>query len=544
MARALLILGLLCSIFAAVFANQQIIHVAGRSGDVIIEPKEEVVDSSKLYFYYSQGTPVSTNGRILKDTEIADFTSFAVGGPSLESSDRADFVELLPFNKAHASVMFVAPGVTSDAFSIKGIRLGARKDLVAKYSLKNQFYPTDMVSRLTTIATGTSPQVHEITGRTWNAAHFGKTSAFKANALPQAASLAAKHAAHYEGQSIAISTSSDFAMAASMGFYPFDHHAANHLSYFYNADTEQVENMYDGSVLMTKDDIIDRVAVRQYKFKEAADTTRWLSNRKEIIVYIKSTQEFLKDRFNPEAEVKSIYNLNDKTDFAMFADFEIAFAIIEQLKTNPALQAAVKDHVHDLFTFVFPGIRAVVDKFGPTASHRFSTMYLLDAVATEIMEEISALYNDKVATSLLLLDMPAATAMNLKTELKETVFAAVKQNVASSQQLGEFFPALYAKDEQSVRPLCQAVKQTVGENYNVHCYDRDPVVFARMKADFDRALQLTNDDVATFQIVLWFAIVLVLAIFVVIYSIINMDIKMDAVMNRPAPSGAMKPHSN
>jgi hypothetical protein len=243
-----------------------------------------------------------------------------------------------------------------------------------------------------------------------------------------------------------------------------------------------------------------------------------LTNRKEIIINIKNTRDILQDRFNGEADIKSVYSLNDKTVLGMFADFEIAFAVVEQLKTNPALQAAVKDHVHDLFTFVFPGIRAVTDKFGPSASQRLSTLYLLDAVTTEVMEEISALYGGKVATELLLLDMPAATVLNLDNNLKESTFAAVKQFVGVSQTFGEYFPSIYAKDADSVQPLCQALKQHLGTSFQVHCFNRDAQVFARLKEDFERAVTLSNNDVATFQIVLWFSIILFISLVVVVYS--------------------------
>lgn len=541
MARVSLILGVLCSIFIAVLANQQINHIAGRSGDVIIQSNKEVADASKLYFYYNEASSKISN-RILKDVEIADFVSFAIGGPNLQSSNRGDFPQLLPFNKAHANLMFVAPGVSEETFSIRDIKMVARKDLVAKYPVQSSSYPQDIVSQMTTIATGQSPSTHQIVGRSWNTAHFGKTAAFKANALPKVESLAAKHAGHYEGQTLAISGCSDFGLAASVGFYPFDLQNITHLAYYYNSDTAQVENIYDGSVLFTKDDLMDRVAARQYRFKDG-DTTRWLTNRKEIIINIKNTRDILQDRFNGEADIKSVYNLNDKTVLGMFADFEIAFAVVEQLKTNPALQAAVKDHVHDLFTFVFPGIRAVTDKFGPLASQRLSTLYLLDAVTTEVMEEISALYDGKIATELLLLDMPAATVLNLDNNLKESTFASVKQFVGT-QTFGEYFPSIYAKDEASVQPLCQALKQHLGTSFQVHCFNRDAQVFARLKEDFERAVTLSSNDVAIFQIVLWFSIILFISLVVVVYSIFNMDTKMEALLMKSGPQGALKPHSN
>lgn len=522
------------------FGTQALVHVNGKSGDAILQHKTDDEQSSSLYLYYSQPGNADVQHE-LKESQMADFLSFVVGGPNVDpKASRKEFPSLSSFNKAKANLMLVLPGITADLLSYPMMKFLAQPSLHSKYTIQSEFYPSDLAARFTTFNTGKSPAEHEIVARTWNTAHFGKTQAFKAHALPKAQSLGAALASAHDGKPIIFSGSADYSYASAFGVYPLDHQSASHFTYYYNNDNAQIENVIDGSVLLAKDDLIERITTRNWKTKEG-DQTRFLPSRKEFIVHIADTKFVWKEPINGD-DIKSIFNLNDNIDLWMFGEFEMAFTLIEKLKTDQDLKALAKDNIQDLFSFVFTGVRAVYDKYGPGSSHRLCALYLVDSVLYQLQRELSSIYGSELATELALVQFPAAAMMKADKPLIEKTYAAVKDLVGPREQFNEYFPMIYAKNDASAGQLCTALAPFKDTN-NVHCYARDPQVFARLASEYQQVVTLTSDEVSTFQIVLWFSIILVIAVAVVVYSICFMNAKLDFVLDKGPNQGGAKPHS-
>lgn len=526
------IVGLLLGIFIAlVVGKSNVVHVAGRSGDVIVEPKTPNELNNELYLYYSKGEEKKTDAKhSLQETEVSDLLSFMVGGPNVSpKAKRADLPSLTPFKKAKANVFVSFPGITSDLLTLPHMTTLKRNELHSVYQISSSSYPEDTVAQLTSMFTGKSVAEHEIVARTWNTPHFGKTIAYRANAVPQTPSVGAQLSAAYQGKSLIISSSFDFSVASSTSAYPLDHHSPTHFTYYYNPETQQVENVFDGSVLFTKDEAIERTSSRKFALKPA-DQTRAVPNRNEFIVNIADSNHVLNDAINGDG-IKAVFNFLMKEEIQMFVEFETAFAIIEQLKSNPS----AKDNIQDMFSFVFTGVKAISSRYGVGTSQHYAALYLADAVAKQIFDELSAIYNQEVVMEVSL----------FKTQIfdqasRDEIYQQVKGFVAGKELFNEYFPSIYAKDDSFVPALCNFLKEGKNTKFNVHCFERDAKVFARYLQEYERVLQDASYDTEISQIVLWFSIVLVISLIVVVYSISNMDTKMDNLLLK----GGLKPHNN
>jgi len=523
------IVGLLLGIFVALaIGKTNIVHVTGRSGDVIIEPKTATELKNELYLYYSNAEQKTEGKHSIKETDVADLLSFVVGGPvASPEAKRSQFPSLTPFKKAKANLFLSFPGITSDLLKIQHMTSLKRNEIHSVYDLSSS-YPEDAVAHLTSMFTGKTVTDHEIVARTWNTPHYGKTVAYRAYAVPQTPSIGAQLSAAYEGKSLIISASGDFSLASSTSAYPLDHHSSTHFTYFYNPETKQVENVYDGSVLFTREEAMERAFARKFALKPS-DQTRAIANRNELVVNIADTQHVLNDNINGDS-IKAIFNFLNKEDSQMFIEFEIAFAVLEQLKSNPA----TKDKIQDMYSFVFSGVKAVSAKYGVGTSQHFAALYLADAVIKQLFEEFSALYNNE-----LVMEVHLPQLITFDQTSRDEIFQLVKGLVSSKELFNEYFPHIYAKEDSLVDSLCNTLKSKVTK-YSVSCFERDAKVFAEYKKRFEQEVQDVNQDIQISQIVLWFSIVLVIAVIVVVYSVVNMDTKMENLLMK----GGLKPHNN
>jgi len=524
------IVGLLLGIFVALaIGKTNIVHVAGRSGDVVIEPKTPAELKNDLYLYYSNAEKKTEGKQSIAETDVADLLSFMVGGPNASpETKRSQFPSLTPFKKAKANLFVSFPGISSDLFSLPHMTTLKRNELHSVYEISSTSYPEDPVAHLTSMFTGKTVTQHEIVARTWNTPHFGKTVAYRANAVPQTPSIGAQLSSAYQGKSLIISASGDFSLASSTSAYPLDHHSSTHFTYFFNTESQQVENIYDGSVLFTKDEAVERTFARKFALKPA-DRTRPIPNRNEFVVNIADTQYVLNDNINGDS-IKAIFNFLSAEDTQMFVEFEIAFAVLEQLKSNPS----AKDNIQDMFSFVFSGVKAVSTKYGVGTSQHFAALYLADAVVKQLYEELSAIYNNE-----LVMEVHLFQTSTIDQATRDEIYQLVKGFVSGKDLFNEYLPNIYAKEDSLVNSLCNMLSSKVTK-YNIHCNERDAQVFARYLKEYQQTVSDVSIDTQISQIVLWFSIVLVISIIVVVYSIANMDTKMENLLLK----GGLKPHNN
>jgi hypothetical protein len=501
-------------------------YYEGRSGNIILKPKT-IQDNP---FLILSSTNQNQQSQALDDTLVSELVSYLVGGPIIQSSSHlerdslASAVEGLPvsiFDKFKANLFVTIDGVGSEAKEqFSSLKLFSRGKQVP---ITKTSYPQDNIATLATFATGRTPSQHGIVGKSWNTP-MGPFVAYRAEALPTVASVADIISQAFGGQSLILSASASYQMASAMGVHQYLHSESpfwNNMGFYWNAETKQFESIYpeltQESLVLCKSELIRNISARQFPASiQYLDT-------KDVLV----TMDGEPVQFDFAVE----------EDWLLFAELEYAHSVLDQLKTDARLKELVNDNVPDLYFLSFSSIAQLKARYGNTSTKVAAAMFVLDQLLDQFIDDLSALYSNKLGNEIMFLGSKnAVDTLSWDENLKDAVYPVVEAYVKSPESFKTFFPSIYLEIEDS-KAICSQLKSVLPQYVEAYCPERtqlfpylDPV--SRQSNNSNNTDNTTKDNASSFQIVLWMSIILALFLYGAVYPLFSMDVGADSLLYR------------
>jgi len=213
------------------------------------------------------------------------------------------------------------------------------------------------------------------------------------------------------------------------------------------------------------------------------------------------------------------------------------------LKSDAQLKALVNDNIPDLYFLSFSSLYKLKARYGNTSPQVAAAVLVMDEILNQIMDEFSALYDNKLASEIMFLGSKSAVrSLAVNEDLKDAIFPVVQKYVRSQESFNRFFPVIYL--EKSSATICDEVGRALPNYVEVYCPEKsyqfypDGVI---LQANNNSNTTTTTDRASTFQICLWMSIILILFAYAAVYSLYAMNIGADSLLYRTT---AVKPHSN
>jgi len=424
------------------------------------------------------------------------------------------------FSKSSANLLLVVDSFGSETLErfpdLKVMNHGR------KYTIQRTNYPQDSIASISTIATGTSPSTHGIVNSIWRSG-AGKMVAYKSDAVPEVGSFSDAISTAFRG--IVFSGSFDYQMASALGVHQFQYASNNPESAFgiyWNAQSNKMESLYATSsspLLFTRSEFLSNIAKRDF-----ASATTTLDGS-ALNVYLAAQN------------IRTVFDMNKKETFEFFAEIELLNVLVEVLKDNADLKAKVADSLPDLFSFAFSSLKGLKSKYG-VDSHQFqASVYILDSTLYKVINEMSEMYNGRLSAEVVFMGVSPYTSLSQDKQRIKEVFSLVKNDVVSKESFEAYFPTIYLINPDKQEAICNKLKSALdSSNLKVHC----PVhtgyyvesFYNKLADDSNGTTPTKSDAAASFQVILWSSIGLVLVIYAAVYALYNMDVGSDSLIYR------------
>jgi hypothetical protein len=419
-----------------------------------------------------------------------DFLSFSLGTPFLQS-DLQLFTRSDVFQTQKANVLFVLDA-SDDDIPFNSFQ---------KITINQKYYPQDSVATLTTLITGYSPSDHGIVAKHWASPNGGIQKAYYAGALPEIQNFVDVLSRLYEGIPLTISASSDFQFSSTLS-------ASQELA----ANQPNANNYgfyWDGKCFASVH------PNKKAPFKVCK------SNITEILVHSDFPGLFVEEETGTFEFNNIKFKLSKKSDLLFLAEISFVAQMIQLLEEG-TFQTLIKDSTPDMFSFTFASLKAL--KKSESGEKYQAALDLIEQVVKQTFESFSLFYDRRVTGEVIVLNMAET-----EEEDKMAVYSLVKNNVQSKELFSQFFPSLFLTDIFQFSDVCLRLKSEVNHLFDVHC----PLADFTLRYDLlQNGTTPGTPDVATFQIVLWMSIILVLTTYAIIYSIYSMEVGGDSYIYR------------
>lgn len=471
----------------------------GRSGHIIISPSN-IQDGSILLLLNNERVLHHTKENQIDEISVADLIGHLLGTPILnDEAPRKSFPTTSIFNKPTANLLVVIDGVDADQFlQLEGQKL----------KLNKVAYPQDNIASLTTISSGQTPSVHGIIGSSWR--QNGRTVYGYSSVGSRSANFVDVLSQSFEGKSLTLSVSGDFQSASAFTVHK-DLQAMmedwNNQAFYWNTDSNRFDSLFGSnlgsSLQLSRSQIMSRATSRS----------------------------------NIE-----LFDLKSQADFLFFAELEMVQSVVASLSSDAALSALAADTTPDAFTFVFSSIKGIVVKYGASSAQATAAASLVNELIAQAVQNMNAMYNDKLATEILVLAPSAYDEMKTDS-VRQTVYAAVGSDAVSKEVFDAFFPSVYVKESVDSESACLSVAAKLPSGYIAECNTASEYMFLTLKAtnDSNNTTNTTSDSSsssAIFQIVLWTSILLALVLAGILYAMCGMADGDDTLLYRTAKKTA------
>lgn len=511
------------SLFMLLFVSATIAELAsfsGRSGNVVYTPNNIQDDS----FLFLMDKYSSDSNEEISETNVADLISYLVGTPILNpQASRESFPQGNIFEKDRANIMFVVDGVGSE--TIQSIpQLKTLKQSGQKLSIVKRYYPQDNVASLTTIFTGYGPSAHGVVNKTWTSPQ-GKSVAYSnLQSSPQTANLADVVSQSFAGKSLIVSASSDSQLTSIFGVNQFanKHLSTNSFGYYWNEKTNSFKNIYSSAINIpsTKQNLLEAIAARVYQLRNKGDRVKYSNDQIAV--------DF------PTENIHVVFDLAVKEDFLLFAELELVHSIVASLQ-SPAMKVLVDDSVPDLFTFAFSAIKGLQARYGKDSTQVTAALLILDGTLSKAVSDFKILYG-RVAVEIAFVGVPAYTKVqeSASAQTKADVYSVIKTQIKNKDLFNAAFPVIYADN---VETACQTLK-TQGfstlDNLDLTCPTKRLSLSGKNLKETRSISDSQNyPDYASFNIILWTSIILILAVYGAVYPIFSMSGGNDSFLRAP-----------
>ena len=433
-------------------------HFAGRSGNVVVLPKEQSVTPSLLLLDQQRQHFIHEDS--VEDVNLANLIShlFQSAPPSNEkdfmSIDRKNFPVISLFSAPAANVFVAIEDVSKSDLekypTLSMLQNRKQLDIVPTYRAR------DTLSTLETFLSGVTPSQHGIVGRSWLSPSGTEAFAFRDSGSSSRADSLFDVLALTSPSSLIVSMSSDYQYASAIGVRAQAmRNSPNVLSYFWNSKHQNFDSISgpraEHSIQASRADILQSL-----KEKEMFNDIDGV-----MVAYdAKNMQAFVSARSTKVHTVP--FDLNSEEDFRLFV--EVFFVqMFRQVMKQDNFQSLIHDPTSDSYAFAFDGVSKIKNKYGVDSPQFSAALYLTDSAVKSLVGEISSAYHGKISSQI------ACIAPIPTFELPDEVTQQLDDALPSG--LSNFLPDIYMGNELTLNEEKSLVIQmnTLLENLWVYC---------------------------------------------------------------------------
>lgn len=373
-------------------------------------------------------------------------------------ADRTGFPTSSLFNKPKASAIVVIDSVGAET-----LRAYPTLSLLTGHSaaISTQAVPTNTLTILANLATGSSPSSHGIVGASWRRPVTGElVHAYDSNGLPFSANIADILLQETRGQSLVVSASAAPSFASALAAHP--ELTAENLGWRAHA----------------------------YSLSNGAFVSRYEDPACDQILAL--SEDELSAMITDVTVGQITFSTKTAEDFALLAEIAFVRNLINKLNTE-SLSVYVKDSMPDLYSFVFSSLKGIQTKYGANSEEFSAALTLVDKSTEALLTTLNSLYEGRVATT-----VAALNARDTSSErVKNIVHARVAKLLYDAKDFAEFYPVVYVRTNEFVgysRDLmCDSLQKAMDRNGRVLCVS--PFLPVRgVRALFDNDTNGTNSS--------------------------------------------------
>jgi len=223
--------------------------------------------------------------------------------------------------------------------------------------------------------------------------------------------------------------------------------------------------------------------------------------------------------FNDD-KVQTVFDLTNEKDFLFFSELIMIDSISRSMQLNQ-FRELIADSNPDLFSFSFSSLKGL-----KSDSQKFvAALLILDSVISQLISNYQSLYDGRIAVEVAFMGVTAyqlAHDSNTHAALKQDVYNKLSNYITDKQLFDDSFPVIYVGEEDA-DVSCKLLSQLNDESLHLTC----PVMslpHLSVRDSSSVGYVEVSRDVAIFQIVLWFSIILVLTLLAAIYALFGMDV--------------------
>jgi len=465
----------------------------GRSGDILLKPKNIEDDSRLVLVNFGIEDQHTLESCSIDDTEVASFISQQIGGPYLRDVTSECLARKSLFNKDTSNVMIVLDNFDKDVMSKYGKTMKSLQHQQLK--LNRVSFPEDSVATLTSISCGVTPSTHGIINKSWKSVSGVESQAYQDYALPAVENMFDFVAQSFSGESLILGASANFQMSAAISVSQFiqsTNPSFNNYALHWNKQAGSFKSVY-GSTMRNA-----------FQF-----------SREKLSKYALQFNEL-------DLQAKEVSNF--------FAEVTFLHALLDEIQTDTQLKSLVADRVPDLFSIAISSIQDIKNVYSVDSPQFGLLMSILDQTLLKFITSIVSLYNGKLSVEIILLDNSAL--LNLKND--EALKNDVQTIVGSIVE--QYFPIIYLGRNSDQQDICDKLDAVVPEDIQVVCMEKPISPMGTVINSFiDQATNgtvTTDIDTQQFHLLLWGSIVLAIALYGAIYTLVSMDVGADSLLYR------------
>jgi len=497
--------------FSGVFGSYNVAYHEGRSGDIIVQHDNTIIEDSILMVHGGQFNTLHL--KEIEDVHYADLFAHVFGlQPFNTYADRAGFPQSDLFHKPKAALLFAMDSVGS-----VGLKYSSLDDY-KRVDITSTSYPPNVYSIAANMGTGTGPTHHGIVGESWRIQGGGLVNAYSKPGQALRANIADIFSQGWQGRSLTLSASSS-SLAGAFAVHPQwkqDYPSTN--AYAYSLQGNKFVSLYDNG-----EDSLSFDPLKLLKSPSFINFAGVVSTVDGIL------QADISDH-------SSSFDLSIQEDFVLFAELGFVYNLINTLQSDSDISALAKDDIPDFLSFSFSSLKGIQDKYGERSEKYVVSILLADNAMRQAIEKISQIYDGRVVSSVVYLHTQVVAEDYVKNLLYENVRDFLHTDFE------KHYPSIFLRSASSAVAEVCSILEAVFEHEKIHCLSPSSTITPKSTRlgdylfDVPTNVTTLNSPVAGFWIVFWMAIIMFLFVLVGVYGLvaIGMEASKDSLLYRSA----------
>jgi len=231
--------------------------------------------------------------------------------------------------------------------------------------------------------------------------------------------------------------------------------------------------------------------------------------------------------------LNAVFNIYRTDVFLFFVELQGVRNMVNSLTIDPAMAAMSLDQVPDLFSFTFNSLKTLEGIYGRNSVEYKVAVYLLDEVLVQAINAFSTIYQQKMSVEIVFLGKSAGETLAQDQNAKQSIEKMISNRI-QADIFNNNFPSIYLKKATDVESVCAQLRGST--SYEVFCPNpsdySDSPLYHELDANTNISAQEATKDAATYQIVTWFSIILIISMLATICAFCYMDVGADSMIYR------------